>query len=107
LETKKTVSITMCGTKRKKNFRIHTANTYGELRSLLFDKYAPNDKRKKNLRPEQLVDPITSLELGIQENDLWIAAQAIRWERTTHRRLGALSDDEWVCSPPSHEATED
>jgi len=77
LETKKTVSITMCGTKRKKNFRIHTANTYGELRSLLFDKYAPNDKRKKNLRPEQLVDPITSLELGIQENDLWIAAQAI------------------------------
>lgn len=56
---------------------MHTANTYGELRSLLFEKYAPKDKRKKNLRPEQLVDPITSLELGIQENDLWIAAQAI------------------------------
>jgi len=56
---------------------MHTANTYGELRSLLFDKYAPKDKRKKNLRPEQLVDPITSLELGIQENDLWIVAQAM------------------------------
>ena len=56
---------------------LHTANTYGKLRSLLFDKYAPKDKRKKNLRPEQLVDPITSLELGIQENDLWIVAQAM------------------------------
>lgn len=56
---------------------IHTANKYGELRSLLFDKYAPKDKRKKNLRPEQFIDPITSLELGIQENDLWIAAQAV------------------------------
>jgi len=56
---------------------IHTANKYGELRALLFDKYAPKDKRKKNLRPEQLVDPITSLELGIQENDLWISAQAM------------------------------
>ena len=56
---------------------IHTANKYGELRSQLFDKYAPKDKRKKNMRPEQLVDPITSLELGMQENDLWIAAQAM------------------------------
>lgn len=65
--------------KRPKTFEIdiHTANKYGELRALLFDKYAPKEKRKKNLRPEQLVDPITSLELGIQENDLWIAAQAI------------------------------
>lgn len=56
---------------------IHTANAYGELRSLLFDKYVPADKRKKNLRPEQLVDPVTSKELGIQENDIWIAAQAM------------------------------
>jgi len=65
--------------KRPMTFEIdvHTANKYGELRALLFEKYAPKDKRKKNLRPEQLVDPITSLELGIQENDLWIAAQAI------------------------------
>jgi len=68
---------------------IHTANIYGELRSLLFDKYAPKNKRKKNLRPEQLVDPITSLELGIQENDLWIATQAIVRNLTlvTHDKL--------------------
>ena len=64
--------------KRPKTFEIdiHTADKYGEMRALLFDKYAPK-KRKSGLRPEQLIDPITSRELGIQENDLWIAAQAI------------------------------
>ena len=64
--------------KRPKTFEIdiHTANKYGELRALLFEKYAPK-KRKSGLRPEQLIDPITSRELGIQENDLWIAAQAM------------------------------
>ena len=55
---------------------IHTANKYGELRALLFEKCAPKI-RKPGLRPEQLIDPVTSRELGIQENDLWIAAQAM------------------------------
>ena len=54
-----------------------TAATYGELRARLFEKYAPKDKKKQGLRPEQLIDPETSLQLGIQENDLWIAAQAV------------------------------
>ena len=64
--------------KRPKTFEIdiHTANKYGKLRALLFEKYAPK-RRRPGLRPEQLIDPITSRELGIQENDLWIAAQAI------------------------------
>ena len=64
--------------KRPKTFEIdiHTANKYGELRALLFERYAPTS-RKPGLRPEQLVDPVTSRELGIQENDLWIAAQAM------------------------------
>ena len=64
--------------KRPKTFEIdiHTAHKYGELRALLFDKYAPS-KRKSGLHPEQLIDPITSNKLGIQENDLWIAAQAM------------------------------
>jgi predicted nucleic acid-binding protein len=26
-----------------------------------------------------LIDPVTSRELGIQENDLWIAAQALEY----------------------------
>ncbi|MEM7624797.1 MAG: PIN domain-containing protein [Planctomycetota bacterium] len=55
-----------------------TAPPYGELRARLFSKYSPADKRKKIRRPEQLSDPASGLEIGgIQENDLWIAAQAI------------------------------
>ena len=50
---------------------------FGELRKRLFDKYAPGEKRKPKMRPEQLIDPITSKELGIQENDLWLCAQAV------------------------------
>jgi len=50
--------------------------TYAEIRSRLFNEYAPGDKRKPKMRPEQLVDPISSLNLQIQENDLWLCAQA-------------------------------
>ncbi len=50
---------------------------YGEIRSRLFNKYAPGEKRKRGMRPEQLIDPITSLALKIQENDLWLCAQAV------------------------------
>lgn len=53
------------------------AVAFGELRKRLFDKYAPGEKRKQKMRPEQLIDPITSKELGIQENDLWLCAQAV------------------------------
>ncbi len=50
---------------------------YGELRMRLFNKYAPGEKRKRKMLPEQLVDPATAKELQIQENDLWLCAQAI------------------------------
>jgi predicted nucleic acid-binding protein len=60
----------------------HTAKTYGELRGRLFDKYASKNKKTKSLRPEQLIDPVTSLKLGIQENDLWITAQAATFNLT-------------------------
>jgi len=50
---------------------------YGEIRSRLFNKFAPGEKRKPKMRPEQLVDPETSLNLQIQENDLWLCAQAV------------------------------
>ncbi|MCK5581908.1 MAG: type II toxin-antitoxin system VapC family toxin [Candidatus Omnitrophica bacterium] len=55
----------------------HVAKEYGKLRAGLFETYAPKNKKRKGLRPEQLIDPVTSLKLGIQENDLWIAAQAV------------------------------
>lgn len=55
----------------------HVAREYGKLRADLFNKYAPKEKRKKAMRPEELKDPVTSKELGIQENDLWLVAQAV------------------------------
>jgi predicted nucleic acid-binding protein len=55
----------------------HVAATYGQIRTMLFEKYAPEEKKRKGKRPEQLVDPVTAKELGIQENDLWIIAQAV------------------------------
>lgn len=54
-----------------------TTLVYGNLRARLFEKFGPKAKRKKGLRAEELVDPTTSKELGIQENDLWLVAQAI------------------------------
>lgn len=50
---------------------------YGRLRASLFEKYAPREKRTKAARLEQLFDPLSALQLGIQENDLWIASQAL------------------------------
>ncbi len=60
----------------------HVAVAYGQLRAKLFDKYGPKDMKRKGLRPEQLINPATALQLQIQENDLWIAAQAIRYRLT-------------------------
>lgn len=73
----------------------HTAKTYGELRARLFEKYAPKDKKRKGLRPEQLIDPVTSLELGIQENDLWITAQAVTFNLTlvtNDKKMGRIHE---------------
>jgi predicted nucleic acid-binding protein len=53
---------------------VHTAEHYGELRTTLFQQYAP--KNKKHVRTEDCFDQTTGKELGIQENDLWMTAQA-------------------------------
>jgi len=52
-----------------------TAVYYGQMRAHLFQEFSPKKKRN-GLRVEQLSDPMTGKELGIQENDLWMAAQA-------------------------------
>ena len=85
----------------------HTVPCYGQLRALLFENFAPKAKRKKNLRPEQLVDPVTSLELVIQENDLWMAAQAMefnfvlatcdRMSRIADVASGLLAIENWLA----------
>ena len=51
----------------------NVADIYGELRASLFEQYF----RKGKKRPEQLIDPLTATEIGIDENDLWIVAQAV------------------------------
>jgi tRNA(fMet)-specific endonuclease VapC len=75
------------------DIRKTTAVYYGQLRKKLFGKFAPRGK-KKGLRPEQLVDPLTAAKLGIQENDLWIAAQAMEHNLVlvTHDRMTRIRE---------------
>jgi len=59
------------------NIDKHTTSHYGELRSLLFKRFGLKSRRQK--WPEELADPTTAKQLGIQENDIWIAAQALQF----------------------------
>ena len=70
-----------------------TASVYGNLRVELFEKFAPKNRRTKGLRPEEMIDPVTAKELGIQENDLWIAAQAIE-----HNLILVTNDAKWCAA---------
>lgn len=54
----------------------HTTESYGRIRAALFDKFGPKSKKSKKKRAEELCDPTTGRELGIDENDLWIVGQA-------------------------------
>lgn len=53
----------------------HVGEPYGELRAWLRAKYAPKKKRLRSLA--QLEDTVNDMDLQIQENDLWLASQAI------------------------------
>jgi len=55
----------------------HVGESYGDLKAWLFDNFRDKTKRRKDLRLSQLVDPISANKLGADENDLWIAAQAM------------------------------
>ena len=57
----------------------HTSEAYGQLRAAIFEQFAPRDLRMRTKRPCQLTDHATATTLGIDENDLWIAAQAIQY----------------------------
>lgn len=65
----------------------HTAEPYGQIRAALFERFAPASRRAKAKRAEELCDPTTGRELGIDENDLWIVAQA------TERNLVLVTHD--------------
>jgi len=67
---------------------------YGPLRARLFEEFAPRIRKRKKLRTEQLKDPVTALELGIDENDLWLAAQAIEHKMVlvTHDKMKRIQE---------------
>ena len=58
----------------------HTAKTYAEIRARLFQRHSPRDLRGRLTRKyvEDLREPTTGKELGIQENDLWIISVAVQ-----------------------------
>ena len=68
----------------------HTAEPYGRIRAALFDKLGPKPRKSKKKRAEELCDPTTGRELGIDENDLWIVAQA------AERNLVLVTHDKMV-----------
>ena len=53
----------------------HTRDCYGKVRAAIFDKYPPLGGTENH--PEKCYDRVSAVELGIDENDLWIAAQAM------------------------------
>jgi tRNA(fMet)-specific endonuclease VapC len=59
----------------------HTVGPYSDLRAALFKKFSPKDRRGRleAKRPEDLWERTTAKELGVQENDIWIVAQAIQY----------------------------
>jgi predicted nucleic acid-binding protein len=75
---------------------------YGELRTRLFNKYAPGAKRRPKMRPEQLLEPVTAKELQIQENDLWLCAQAVahRMVLVTNDRMTSIRNIAAGMNPP-------
>ena len=55
----------------------HVGESYGTLKAWLFDHCSRRDLRTNEIRLSQLIDPVTTEELGADDNDLWIAAQAM------------------------------
>ena len=59
----------------------HTIGPYSDLRAELFKTFSPRDRRRRLTVkwPEDLIERTSAKELGVQENDIWIAAQAIQY----------------------------
>ena len=92
----------------------HTASAYGDLRARLYKRFAPKRKRARKWI-EELIDPTTGKELGVQDNDVWIAAQAlvhnyvlVTADRMEHIRSVApeLQVENWAAGESKHHATE-
>jgi predicted nucleic acid-binding protein len=72
----------------------HVGEHYGQLKGWLFERFSPKGKRAKANRPEELINPTTGRELGVDENDIWIAAQAMTFNLVlvTHDSRGHFGD---------------
>ena len=55
------------------------AEEFGELKAVLFEKKSPRNLRTNVGRQNQLKNPLAAKEMQIQENDLWLAAQALAY----------------------------
>lgn len=78
----------------------HTALHYGAIRAEVFRKYSPKKGRKaKRLYQLDLPDDVEEYGHHIQENDIWIASQAI--ERNlilvSHDKLSVISECAAAC----------
>jgi tRNA(fMet)-specific endonuclease VapC len=56
----------------------HTVLPYSDIKAQLFNAYSPQEKKKRAKWPEDLIDPVSAKSLGVQENDIWLASQAIQ-----------------------------
>lgn len=78
-----------------------TTDPYSTIRAALFTKFGSRNARGqvKEKQPEQLVDNTTALSLGIQENDLWIAAIAVEYHMilVTEDKMARIQE---VAPPP-------
>jgi len=72
----------------------HVGEHYGKLKAWLFNNFSDKRKRTKARRLRELIDPTTGEELGADESDLWIVAQAITFNLVlvTHDSGGHFGD---------------
>lgn len=73
----------------------NVSQNYAALRARLFEYCAPKKKKQRSpdkKRIEEWIDPATSKELKIQENDLWIASVAMTYNMVlvTHDKMDAI-----------------
>jgi predicted nucleic acid-binding protein len=63
------------------NIDRHTGEPYSYIRANLFKKYSPRTQRNRLTikHIEDLIEPTTGKELGIDENDLWIVSTAVEY----------------------------
>jgi tRNA(fMet)-specific endonuclease VapC len=59
----------------------HISEPYSEIRANLFKKYSPKNRRGRLTKRhvEDLIEPTTGIELGIDERDLWIVSTAVEY----------------------------